>query len=229
MEENRLKPMVEGYSPVIFNDLYQQTSALRKKLASQIDCSRFGVDYPEILSWFDVKFIFVFNKYYRQHEKNPEVLKGHLIKGLQFFKCRILRVAYSQKSLAIMKTIELNDYEEFENVFIEEPTEMNSSNYHLYNLAIKFMKENLSDNAFELLNIQLNPPPYILSKLEAEGIENYNKIPNSIIADYFELGNDDKVIKYINTLKKEIKDITKKASDYFNLNPPNTLAPVLAI
>lgn len=228
MEENRLKPMVEGYDPLLFEDLYNQTKALRRKLASQIDSARFGVDTSEILSWFDVKFIYIFNKYYKKYADKPEVLKGHLIKGMQFFKCRILRMAYSQKALSQLKTIELSDYEEFEFVQIEEP-EIHSNKDYLYNLAIDYMKKNLSENAFELLNIQLNPPPYILNKLFEEGVDNTNKIPNSIIADYFELGTDEKALKYINALKREIKVITQKAGDFFNSAPRYKLGPAPAI
>ena len=62
MEHHRLKPM--GNYPVeLFNSLYAQTHGLRRKLASQIDASKFGVDYQEVLSWFDVKFLFIFSKY----------------------------------------------------------------------------------------------------------------------------------------------------------------------
>lgn len=215
MEESRLKPMVKGYDVNVFNDLYVQTEKLRRKLASEIDPRRFGVDYFEILSWFDVKFIYVFNRYYEKH--SPDILKGHIIRGLQFFKCRILRKAYTQSSIQHMNTTELTDYEDFEHEDFLEETEHTSDKDFLYDLAMEFFKSHLSENAYELLQVQLNPPPYIIHLLQEEGIENRNKIPNSIFADYFELGTSPKAIKYIESLKKEIKGAIEEARRHFKM------------
>ena len=96
MEIHRLKPMKEGYSVQLFNDLYKQTSKLRKKLASQIDYRRYGVTPDIIESWFDDKFIYVFNKHF--DNKDTDVLKGFIINSLQVFKYRVLRGAYSKEA-----------------------------------------------------------------------------------------------------------------------------------
>lgn len=211
MEENRLKPMKEGYDPKLFSLMYTKTEGLRKKLASQIDCRRFGVDYQEILSWFDVKFIYAFNKYYDQKEEN--ILLGHLIKSLQLFKCRILRSAYTTKnSQSIVDITELGNYENL----ISEEDNHNSNRDFFYDLCLEFMKNNLSENAYQLLHVQLSPPPFILKKLEEHGINNVNKIPSSIIADYFELGISNKAVEYVDILRREIKDVTYKAKLYFS-------------
>ena len=62
MEENRLKPMTQGYDESLFNLIYDKTKHLRRKLASEIDHRRFGVTNEDIKSWFDVKLIYVFKK-----------------------------------------------------------------------------------------------------------------------------------------------------------------------
>lgn len=212
MEENRLKPMPEGYSVEVFNDIYAKTEYLRKKLASQIDSRRFGVDYNEVLSWFDVKFLHCFNKYYAIH--NPDVLKGHIIQGLQFFKMRILRAAYTHKNT--QSIINIDDVTRLENVVFEEDAH-NQARDLFRDLALGFMKQHLSENAYELLMIQIDPPHYIIQQLKEEGAKNLNKIPNPVIADYLGLGTSNKADAYLNLLKKEIGYVTKLAHNHFRL------------
>ena len=95
MELHRLKPMEEGYPVELFNKLYKETKYLRKSLTRQIDARRFGVSPDIVESWFDDKFIFVFNKHFK--DKNEDVLKGFLINSLRTFKLRILRKAYQKE------------------------------------------------------------------------------------------------------------------------------------
>ncbi len=88
MEIHRLTPMKDGYSEVLFNKIYSETHNLRKSLANQIDPRRYGVSPDIILSWFDDKFIFVFNKHFS--DKNPDILKGFIINSLKTFKYTFL-------------------------------------------------------------------------------------------------------------------------------------------
>jgi hypothetical protein len=193
MEENRLKPMVK-HDPRVFNNIYKNTEGLRRKLASEIDCRRFGVDYTEVLSWFDVKFIFVFNTYYNEH--NEDVLKGHIIKGLQMFKYRILRGAYTVKYS--QSIVPLDGFEK------DIPDEIENKSYHM-DLLYSYLQNIISDNAFILLQTQLNPPPYIIYRLRELGVPSLHKIPDEVLLEYFDLGNCPRAYKYLATLKKEIK------------------------
>lgn len=213
MEEHRLTKMVEGYDPKVFEDIYNKTENYRKKLARQIDARRFGVDHEEVLSWFDVKFIFAFNKYYHKH--NPEILKGHIIQALGMFKWRIMRLAYTSRYS--QSIINYEDTNEISHLQVEHD-EHDTSPYEIKDAALQYMQENLSPNAFELLYVQLYPPPYILKKLEEMGIDNINKIPNSVILDYLELGTSEKSVKYLKDLKKEIKLTTQAAKEHFTLH-----------
>ena len=113
METHRLKPMPTGYDEQLFNSLYKATEKLRNKLVYGIDNRRFGVEPAEIKSWFDVKFIYVFTKYYPKYS-NPEVLKAHLINALQLFKYRILRKAYTVESLHMLSNVGLEDSPEID-------------------------------------------------------------------------------------------------------------------
>lgn len=208
MEENRLTPMGE-YDPKLFNELYKSTSQLRKKLAYQIDSRRLGVDYQEILSWFDVKFIFVFNKYVKTHEK--EELKAHLIKALQFFKNRILRKAYSKSNIH-NSMIDIEEVYSLKETHIEH--EYDERQLFL-GLIMEFMENSLSSEAYRILEIELNPPLFILNELSKT---NYSttKIPSSIIADYLGWGISKEAVQRVESLRKELRQAINEARMYFN-------------
>lgn len=207
MEESRLLPMPLNYDVQKFNTLFAKTEGLRRKLASGIDSRRFGVDYDEILSWFSNKFLFAFTKY---HTMDEQILLGHLIKSLQFFKCRILRSAYTQKFSQTI--LPFDEVDETQMVDIEIPPN------HYYDKLISFIRPYISDNALILLEIQLHPTPFILRRLREEGIDSLHKIPDEILIEYFDLGFNNRSIKYITCLKKEIKVATQYAKEHFSKN-----------
>ncbi|MAO08035.1 MAG: hypothetical protein CL596_04910 [Alteromonas sp.] len=215
MEIHRLKPMKSDYSPELFNRLYKETSNLRKSLARQIDSRRYGVTPDIVESWFDDKFIFVFNKHF--DNKDQDVLKGFIINSLKTFKYRILRKAYGQEGEFYNSTVDLEGDNELINII---PSKDNSSDVKeiFYSLALSFMEKQLSDNAYLLLQVQLNPPPYII-----ERINNYNsRIPNNLLCEYLglDLGSKRKTDRYIKKLKKEIKDTTELAQEFFKGKDP---------
>lgn len=208
MEENRLKPMREGYNVKTFNELYKKTNGLRRKLASEIDSKRFGVDYYEVLSWFDIKFIFVFNKYW--DTMTDDILLGHLIKGLQLFKFRILRSAYTIKNTQFIMSVEdvLEIAEEADNPWENAREEMLQE-------VLDFLKLQISDNAFNLLDIKLNPPIYIQKRLKELNITSINKIPSSLLLEYFELGTSKDAIALLEDWNKEIAKGILLAKNHF--------------
>lgn len=210
MEIHRLTTMKEGYSVELFNKLYKETKNLRRSLAHQIDHRRYGVTQDVILSWFDDKFIFVFNKHFE--DKDPDVLKGFLINSLKTFKMRILRKAYQQEGEFYSSIVTLDGEYDLINV-IPDPVTMSNENL-FYNLALEFMKNRLSDNAYLLFQLQLDPPPYILSRIE----NGNSRIPNSLIIDFLNLNNDDykQAERFIKKLKKEINIAIKNAKEYFS-------------
>lgn len=211
MEENRLKPMPIGYDEKMFNSLYKKTEPLRKKLASQIDSRRFGLSYEDILSFFDVKFLFTFEKY---HQQDEGILLGNIINSLSNFKCRILRMAYTQKFSQSISPLE--DHSD-----INHLVDSSDDGNHDFRLSkvMTMMKLTLSDNAYSLLEVQLNPPPFILEKLKERGFKNFNRIPEDILLDYFDLGTGPKARKFLDNLKKEIKIATNYCKNHFHKNP----------
>lgn len=213
MEEHRLKPMKEGYDENLFNQLYRDTSGLRKALAYQIDSRRFGVDYNEILSWFDVKFIFAFNKYYG--EMSNDMLRGHIINSLKTFKYRIMKEAYLKKNEQYQNRLSIDDTEVFENLISQKETGEEEAQNKLLSEALTYLKTSISDDAYFILELQLDPPQYILNKLEDLDNPKVSSIPNEILADYLGLIPNTKVISYIKDLKREIKFGIESARVYF--------------
>lgn len=204
MEIHRLSTM-KPHDPKLFNSLYSKTERLRKSLVYQIDPSRFGVTQDIVMSWFDDKFLFVFNKYVDQ--KKPDVLLGYLINSLKVFKMKVLRRSYQDNNTVNLNSISLEDLKVF-NI----TDEVDSDNKELLlNLAFSFLQQRLSEEAYELLQLQLNPPIYILSR-----IKNPNtKIPANLILDFLGLENTPESIGFINYLRREITNTINDARSYF--------------
>lgn len=211
LEINRLKPMIDNYDPKLFEELYEKTRHLRRKLSLQIDHRRFGVDNEEIQSWFTVKFIYVFNKY---HNTKRDLLLGYLINALKLFKYRIMKAAYTVKFKQNIVEFSGNEHD---SSYKDDPFDEVGKDYYFDELC-KYLKTKICDNAYMLLQVQLNPPPYILHLMQERGIDNIHKIPDDVLRDYFDLGLDPKSINYLESLKDEIKAGIILAKGHFARN-----------
>lgn len=204
MELHRLTTM-KPHDPKLFNTLYKKTERLRHSLVYGIDHNRFGVTREELLSWMDDKFLFVFNKYV--DNKTPDVLLGYLISSLQMFKLKILRRSYQNNNSVNLNSISLSDLQ-----LNHIKDEVGDDNYELLlNLAISFMESNLSAEAYTLLQLQLNPPLYITSRLKNPAA----KIPLNLILEYLGLDANGSNMAIIRDIQTEISDTIKKASLHF--------------
>ena len=211
MEIHRLKPMKEGYDQKLFNRLYKETESLRKALSYQINPKRFGVTSDIIFSWFDDKFIWVFSKY--ADSITPEQLKGRMINSLSTFKFRILRKAYSKQNIYAneIDILRLDNYDASIANIIPDKTEIDNHQLFL-ELALQYLKQNLCDDALLVLEIELNPPPFIMDKIENPK----TKIPAKLIAEYLDLEPNKDSINFINDLRREIKYWIEEAKVYFS-------------
>lgn len=205
MEEHRLKAMPKRFNEEVFHDIYKKTEELRRKLTYQIDHRRYGVEREDILSWFDIKFLFTFTKY---HEEKPEILKAYIINSLQFFKNRILRYSYSQKNNVNRSTIDIDEVYNHKDL-IEEAV-YDETSYYL-ELASSYLQQHLSPNAYRVLQVELNPPTYILKRLVDR--QTTTKIPSRLIAEYLGLKESDMA-----GLRKEIQLATALAREHFSNN-----------
>lgn len=207
MEIHRLTPMKENYDQQLFNQLYKETEGLRNLLTYQIDHRRYGVTPDIIKSWFDDKFIFVFNKYWG--EISNDQLKGRIINSLQIFKHRMLRKAYSPNNIHNHE-VRLEGEHGLINII---PVDDEITDHELFlELALKYLKKNLCDDAFLVLELDLNPPPYILDRIRSFK----TKIPAKLIAEYLDLEPTRDSSLYINDLRSEVDYWVSQASSHFN-------------
>lgn len=209
MEEHRLLPM-SPYDPKLFHELYRDTEQLRKKLAWQIDCRRYGVDYKEVLSWFDVKFLFAFNKYNSKHKGKDEI-KAHLIQALQFFKNRILRKGYSKSNI-------YNSMVDIETIYNMKETHIDlefDEQQEFLKIALDFLKNHLNEEAYRVLEIEINPPLYIVQELANQDKYTTTKIPSTMISKYMGWGLSSKAINKVDEYRKDIKRAINLARSYY--------------
>lgn len=205
MELHRLKPMQEGYDKALFNELYKKTQNLRESLVYQIDENRFGVTKDELRSWFDDKFIFVFNKYFGKME--PPILLGYLINSLKTFKLKILRRSYQQNNSITRNTICLDDLSMFNSI----EDNMDDNRELLFNLAMEFLQNKLSREAWELLQIQLNPPLFITSRMKSADA----KIPGNLILQFIGEEVTPGNLAMIRDIRHEIQLAIEQAKENF--------------
>lgn len=209
MEIHRLKPMKPDFPIGLFNQLYKETEQLRRSLVYQIDSRRYGVTKDIVHSWFDDKFLFVFNKHFQDMDRDN--LKGILINSLMNFKMRILRKAYSIEGEFHNSSVSMDgEFDIINTIKVEE--EVTNGNSKLLD---DYMRSNLSDNAYILFRIQMDVPPYILNRLA-----NVNsRITNDLLIEYLDInkGSYEKSIKYIKNLKTEINKSIKAAKVHFDL------------
>lgn len=208
MEEHRLQPMGD-YDQELFTRLFYQTLPLRKKLARNIDKTRFAVEYEDILSWFDCKFIFVFTKYHKQYDEN--VLKGHIINALSKYQFRLMKMTYSNKYNQ-HNFLHVEDISQFEGIIGATKEEDN-----IYLRAIEnFMKSYLSEDAYLILQTELNPPPYILHQISQDpDAKNSFRIKKAQVMDYLGLASE----SVYRACKREIRAAVKEAQSFFQENP----------
>lgn len=210
MEIHRLTPM-KPYDHEQFNRLYQECQPLLNKLSNGIDPRRYGVSKDIIRSWFDDKFIFVYNKYQDDPSISEKFLKGHLLRSLMTFKLRVLRVAYQSSiyqnmlSMDSVKTVIFN---------IPDEKDMNMNDLFL-DMVMEYMKANLSYDAFNVLQVDLNPPPYILARLE----DGERVIPAGLICEFMGWDSTNDNIEYVESLRLSIKKTVKSAKEDLNKKP----------
>lgn len=194
MELHRLKEMQEDYDPALFNKLYKEMSHYMDTLAASINPKYYNVTPDIIRSWFDDKFIFVYNKYH--NEMSDISLKSHLLKSLAQVRKRYLRKAYTDEADANISLVHIDD-DERNRIQIEDVIDDgNDSKTALLREALRDLKEILTDDGYYFLKLKLNPPPQVLKP-------EHTHITDEDWASFLGLPIDDGVY-YIASLNKEI-------------------------
>lgn len=204
-EIHRLKPMQENYDKETFDRMYKICKPVIRRLTKQIDNRRFNVTPDIISSYFWDKMLFVFNKYYGTCEE--EHLKARILASLSTFKNHLLRTAYGEGAEYHQNLYQLEDL--FDNdKELEDDTEEEKAKGEMLDMLYKYMKKNLSPDAYLIFEILLSPPPYI-----KERIKDGSRITNILLVKFFDMPRTKSSVRYISELKEDIRYWEEKAKE----------------
>lgn len=207
MEIHRLTERPQNFNEALFNKLYYKTMPLRMKLASQVDCKRLGLTHDIIVSYFDDKFIHAFYRYCNEPEN---ILKANILRALANFKNRILRKAYTVEAEARLSQIEITENEHLVDTLPDTHQEDQSS---MLELALSYLKEELSQEAYLILELELTRPEFISNRVSPKA----KRIPTKVLIEYFELEDTKKASKKILALYEEVEMAKISARQYFKV------------
>lgn len=197
-ELHRLKEMKE-YDPKDFNYIYKIAKPVIRNMVRQIDARRYNLTPDIIRDQFLDKVIYVFNKYYGTC--SMEHLKARVLSSLSTYKCKILRMAYTDQAEYNMNLRKLEDL--FDNSKEEpgdEDIEEQKAKSQMLEILYTYMKKHLSRDAYILFEVLITPPPYIREKLKHPS----DRINNLLLLDFFGLERKKSSQKYISELREEI-------------------------
>ena len=79
-----------------------------------------------------------------------------------------------------------------------------------------YLKSILSEDAYTVLQVELQRPQWIVDYMEDRGCKPNASIPNNIIADYLGFPKGQAYIQYVGELRKEIKRGISLSAEYFS-------------
>lgn len=204
-EIHRLTEMPENYDRELFNRLYRVTRPVIRNLVRQIDHRRFNVTPDILASYFDDKFLFVFNKY--QGTCSEDHLQANILRALGTFKNKLLRNAYGAKaeynqSLTSMEDLLDNNKE------LEDDSEETEAKEEHMRMIETYMEEHLSPDAFLIFKLTMDPPEVLIAT-EDRG----KRISNVAFVDFFELPRTKSSVKFIADLREDITYWIHKAQE----------------
>lgn len=204
-EIHRLTGMPENYDRELFARLYRVTRKPIKNLVRGIDARRFNVTPDILASYFDDKFLFVFNKYYGTC--SDEHLQARILTALSTYKNKLLRAAYGDKAEYNQGLTSLEDLFDNSKELEDDSEEVREKEEHM-RMIEEYMRENLSPDAFLIFQLTMDPPE-ILVPTEDRG----KRISNITFVDFFELPRTKSSVKFIADLRKDIEYCIHKAQE----------------
>lgn len=211
MEDHRLKVM-EEYDYALFKQLYKETKPLRNRLASEINPRQLGLLTKEdVLAEFDVKLIFIFDKY--KDQMSPQLLKGHILSGLQLYKSRLLRGSMTRSYEVVRGSSSLEDS------LIQIPElDEDESKEPMFEGMMEYLRNNLTPDEFLIMCCDAEPPIYIRTKME-EMSPIPKKVPPVFIAEYLDWAINPTTLSHIERCRKRVASVVKSAEYRVKLKP----------
>ena len=218
-ELHRLKAFV-NYNPEDFNKMYIEVKPLINSLSYQINLKLFNVSRDIIKSYFEDKFLYVYNKYQADYDHSK--LKGVIIKSLKTFKNKLLSKAYGEEAKFNLNTARFEDMkldrvkEEGE----EEEEDMNPENddwdiedepydedRDLLKKAIRYIKNSLTEDEYLIFTIEMDPSEYFKRRM----VKSRGRLTVEQLIEFFELPHTRKSREFITRIRRKIKKVIEEA------------------
>lgn len=204
-ELHRLKEF-KNLDEAKFNRLYKVCLPIIRKLSTNIDTRKYGVDREILQSYFTDKFMYVYNKY--QEEYDEERLKYTLIKSLTQFRNKLLRSAYTQIGEFQSEISSFDDLYEAGKEWLDDHDETEykeelSEKFH------KFMKEHLTPDEYLLFVTQLDPPPFLEERMSSS----HGRISILSVIEFFDLPKTLRSQEMISQMRANINEALNLAAE----------------
>lgn len=195
------------YDPKQFNRIYKKCRPLMKKLVKQVDARRYNVTEDVIFSYFEDKFLFVYNKYQDQYDE--ERLKATILSSLSIFKNKLLRSAYSQQAEFNQDLASFEDIHESGKEWVDDKdeVEMREDIHHRFH---QYMQDHLTPDEYLVFVTQLDPPPYIKERMTQ------GRVSVEHLIDFFGLPRNKRSVTMITEYRHHIKEVLAQAEKEFH-------------
>ena len=195
------------YDPKQFNRIYKKCRPLMKKLVKQVDARRYNVTEDVIFSYFEDKFLFVYNKYQDQYDE--ERLKATILSALSTFKNKLLRSGYSQQADFNQELASFEDIHESGREWVDDSEEVEARN-DVHERFHQYMQEHLTPDEYLVFVTQLDPPPFIKERM-LQG-----RVTTEHLIDFFGLPRNKRSVNMITEYRHKIKEVLAQAEKEFH-------------
>ena len=190
------------YDPKQFERIYKKCKPLMRKLVKTIDPRRYNVTEDVIYSYFEDKFLFVYNKYQDQYDE--ERLKATILSALSVYKNKLLRAGYSQQADFNQELSSFEDVSESGREWVDDTEEV-EARQDIHERFHDYMKEHLTPDEYLVFVTQLDPPPFIRERM-VQG-----RVTVEHLIDFFDLPRNKRSVNLITNYRHHIKEVLAQA------------------
>lgn len=195
------------YDPKKFNRIYNKCKPLMRRLVKQIDARRYNVTEDVIYSYFEDKFLYVYNKY--QDEYDEERLKATILSALSIYKNKLLRSGYGHQAEWNQELASFEDVHEAGKEWVDD-TEEAEFREDVHDRFHQYMRDHLTPDEYLVFVTQLDPPPYIQERMTS------GRVSTEHLIDFFGLPRNKRSVNLITSYRRHIKEVLTLAEEEFH-------------
>ena len=218
-EIHRLKPLnFSSKEEEQFERLYREARGYIRKLARNINCKKYRVSPDILVSYFEDKLLYVWDKY-KDEYPDYNHLKSIVFKSLGVFKNKLLSKAYTKRAefydnlqswdAMLYETVHENPYmddEDSNDLITDIEDEVEEDKTSLLGYIDEYLKEKLTIDEYLLLSIELDPPAYFLERMKTPR----SKVSSALLIEFFELPRTKGSVALISRMRKHIREVLQE-------------------